>query len=401
MSSSCRASPFPRRGEATAIDKISASSRTTRDTMNPMRLRPAMARWATMLRSKSKRSNSPSLHPRWNEAPWSAAKARASPGRASDSTGSRANRRLTIPIIGGGGAPRLVAAGRGRGERMASSGRWPSALCGAAAPCQRDAARGRYAHAQPGEGARTGGDRDAVEIGEFDCGRAHHAGDERRYGLGVAARHGQRLAGGDPAVGVEHGGRAGLERGVDGKDAHGLTFAAVDRDLGWVNADARISQPLFARLNASADRSPAGSCHRPDFDHVWPIMAQQVLDAVTQRRGRRRATRAGTLHVEIDNAVLEAAESDVAAVVSDGRPHSRLDQLFDGGNGFGIFRLEELLAFIRWGSIRAVHDRSARHEVFHDGAEDRGLELLPFAGGLGDGDEIRAEKYPGDPRDLE
>src|SRR5262249_11791816 len=97
----------------------------------------------------------------------------------------------------------------------------------------------------------------------------------------------------------------------------------------------------------------------------------------------------------------EAAERDVAAVVGDRRPHARLDQLFDGGNGFGILLLEEVLAFARRGRVRAAYDWSAGHEVLHDDAKDRGLELLPFAVGLGDGDEIGAEKYPGDPCDLE
>src|SRR5262249_50044396 len=75
---------------------------------------------------------------------------------------------------------------------------------------------------------------------------------------------------------------------------------------------------------------------RPDLDHVGQIMAQQVLDAVPQRRGRRRAARAGALHVEIDDAVLEPPEGDVAAVVRHRRPHPRLDELLDGGDGFRI-----------------------------------------------------------------
>ena len=49
----------------------------------------------------------------------------------------------------------------------------------------------------------------------------HDARDQRHQRLGVAARHRQRFARDDRAVlGVEHGGRAGLERGIDGEDAH-------------------------------------------------------------------------------------------------------------------------------------------------------------------------------------
>ena len=63
-------------------------------------------------------------------------------------------------------------------------------------------------------------------------------------------------------------------------------------------------------------------------------MPKQVLDAVAQRRGRRRAAGAGALHGQIDDAVLEAAERDVAAVIGHRRPHPRLDaesgQILDG-----------------------------------------------------------------------
>src|SRR6266404_7397271 len=59
--------------------------------------------------------------------------------------------------------------------------------------------------------------------------------------------------------------------------------------------------------------------HRPDFDHVGHEMLQQILDAVLQRRRRGRAAGAGAPHVEVDDAVLEATEGDVAAVIGDGR----------------------------------------------------------------------------------
>ena len=45
---------------------------------------------------------------------------------------------------------------------------------------------------------------------------------------------------------------------------------------------------------------------------------------------------------QIDDAVLEAAERDVAAVLGDRRAHPRLDQLLDGGDGLGVLGLEEL-----------------------------------------------------------
>ncbi len=39
--------------------------------------------------------------------------------------------------------------------------------------------------------------------------------------------------------------------------------------------------------------------------------------------------------------------------------------------------------------------------MFHDGAEDHRLELLPFAGALGHGDEIGAEEHAADAGDAE
>src|SRR4051812_31773216 len=81
---------------------------------------------------------------------------------------------------------------------------------------------------------------------------------------------------------------------------------------------------------------------RPYLDHIRHEMLEQVLDAVLQRRGRRRAAGAGALHVEIDDAVLETAEGDVPAVIGDRRPHPGLDQVLDGVHGLGIGLVEEL-----------------------------------------------------------
>jgi hypothetical protein len=48
-----------------------------------------------------------------------------------------------------------------------------------------------------------------------------------------------------------------------------------------------------------------------------------------------------------------------------------------------------------------MNQRGAGHEVLHDGAQDGGLELLPFAVGLGDGDEVGAEEDAGHALDPE
>src|SRR5208282_1490986 len=91
------------------------------------------------------------------------------------------------------------------------------------------------------------------------------------------------------------------------------------------------------RMGSHAAKRPAefagAGSHRPDFGDIRYEMPQQILDAVPERRRRRRAARARPFHVEIDDAVLEAPEGDIAAVIGHCRPHPRLDQLLDGGDG--------------------------------------------------------------------
>ena len=80
----CAASPRPRWRAATATERISASSATSRDMMKPASLPPVVARCAMTWRSSSRPSTSCSLQPRRNEAACSAAIAAASRLAASD-----------------------------------------------------------------------------------------------------------------------------------------------------------------------------------------------------------------------------------------------------------------------------------------------------------------------------
>src|SRR3974377_1973893 len=129
-------------------------------------------------------------------------------------------------------------------------------------------------------------------------------------------------------------------------------------------------------------------------------MTQQGLNAVAQRRGRRRAAGTCAFHVEIDDAILETAESDVAAVVGDRGANPGLDQLLDGGDCGGIRLVEEFFAVLDLATASG-DERSAAHQMLHDRARDQRFELLPFAGVFGHGDEIGAEKYAGYPGDAE
>ena len=107
--------------------------------------------------------------------------------------------------------------------------------------------------------------------------------------------------------------------------------------------------------------------------------------------------------VEVDHAVLEALEGDVAAIAGHGRAHAALQQLLDGGDGAGVALLEELLALLVAAEATAslLQQRLAGEEVLHDGAEDGGLEVLPLAFALGHGDEVAAEEHAGDVADRE
>src|ERR1043166_833397 len=147
------------------------------------------------------------------------------------------------------------------------------------------------------------------------------------------------------------------------------------------------------------DHAPRKTLSRANLGNVGNEVAQQVFDAVPQGRGRRGAARARALHGEVNHPVLETAEGDVAAVVRHRRAHPRLDQLLDGGDRLGVIFVEK---FIDRGALPAGrHDRGTRHEVFHDGAEDRRLELLPVAAGLGHGDEIGPEEHAADSGNIE
>src|SRR6516164_10682418 len=112
-----------------------------------------------------------------------------------------------------------------------------------------------------------------------------------------------------------------------------------------------MASTRMGALNRRAARWSRGPLHRPDFGHVGNEVTQQILDAVAQRRRRRRAARASALHVEINDAVLETLERDIAAVVGDRRPHPGLEQFLDRRDGLGVGGVEKLLAVARGGAV--------------------------------------------------
>src|SRR3569623_2605053 len=72
-------------------------------------------------------------------------------------------------------------------------------------------------------------------------------------------------------------------------------------------------------------------------------VAEQVLDAGLEGRGRGRAARAGALHVQVDRAVAEALEGDIAAIHGHGRTDAGRDQLLDDFDGLGVAVVAELI----------------------------------------------------------
>src|SRR5687767_8881159 len=99
---------------------------------------------------------------------------------------------------------------------------------------------------------------------------------------------------------------------------------------------------MTTRIDEPAEPRNRSASNRLDLAHIRQEVAQQVLDAVLQRRGRGRAAGAGALHRQIDRAVLEAAEGDVAAIAGNGRADSGLQQVLDRLDGLRILGGEEL-----------------------------------------------------------
>jgi len=93
------------------------------------------------------------------------------------------------------------------------------------------------------------------------------------------------------------------------------------------------------------------------------------------------------MHLEIDDAVGEGFENDVAAVRRHRWPHARLEQLFDLGDDFVVL--------FRGGRLGGAGQQwLTGGEMLDEGAEHGRFQLRPGSlVGLADGDEIGAEKH--------
>src|SRR5271168_3827728 len=79
-----------------------------------------------------------------------------------------------------------------------------------------------------------------------------------------------------------------------------------------------------------------------DSLNVRQEVFEKVLDSVPQRRGRGGAAGTGALHLQVDDAVAEALEDDVAAVACHRRSDPCLNQFLDRLDGFGVLWVEKL-----------------------------------------------------------
>ena len=131
-------------------------------------------------------------------------------------------------------------------------------------------------------------------------------------------------------------------------------------------------------------------------------MHQHALDTILERHRARVARPAGAAQLELDDAVLEAAEVDVAAVLLDGGPDARLEQLLDHADHLGVVlvvreRIDlvgRLHAARVLGSLFAldhVDERLAGRDGLGDEREHLGADVRPVGVGvLGHGDEVGA-----------
>ena len=92
---------------------------------------------------------------------------------------------------------------------------------------------------------KTDGDRDTVDVGKLQARRVHHPRDHRHERFRVAAAHRLRFARQQIApLGVEHGRRAGIERGIKGEDTHaGLNYAGRTSVTSGTKWRSRFSMP--------------------------------------------------------------------------------------------------------------------------------------------------------------
>lgn len=130
-------------------------------------------------------------------------------------------------------------------------------------------------------------------------------------------------------------------------------------------------------------------------------MHQHALDAILERHGARIARAARAAQLELDEAVVEAAVLNVAAVLLDGRADARLEQLLDHAHHLAVAlvvpqavvvgRVLPVALGVGGAPLHHVDQRLPRRHGLGDERKDLGPDVRPVGvGGLGHGDEVGA-----------
>src|SRR5476651_1841565 len=122
---------------------------------------------------------------------------------------------------------------------------------------------------------------------------------------------------------------------------------------------------LYKRLDAWLAGGLLDRLHYDDFRHV---VLQKVLNSHFQGGRRTRATRARALHLQVDHAVAEVMEHDIAAVLGHGRTDAGLEQILDLGNDLVVVGR----CVARGGRCFTGKHGLAGRVVLHDAAQDGG-----------------------------
>src|SRR5881398_3385468 len=149
-------------------------------------------------------------------------------------------------------------------------------------------------------------------------------------------------------------------------------------------------QPLESDPSTLEPSEALDGFYRFDFRH---IMANQAFDAALQRDGRRRTSRTGAMHRQIESPAAIASVRDVSAVLRDSRADPGLDQFLDLLDDIAIGRV--FLETVGFGDLDARRaalreQRRPTDEMVQQRFDHQRFKVAPgHARRRGDGYEIR------------
>lgn len=121
--------------------------------------------------------------------------------------------------------------------------------------------------------------------------------------------------------------------------AAGIAFDTDVMATDFEPEEVAIEPIAFGASAMSGQSHSSKTSAGPNLDDFRHIMLQELFDALLERRGGGRATRACTVHGEKDDAPVKAPIDDVAAIPGDRGAYPRLDQILDLIENFGVGRI--------------------------------------------------------------